>query len=151
MDKFNEFVGHFNESIDQQLVLTGVKQFALTTRRNTVAADQATVNGEAQALLDLANEEAALVLTHPEGMTYEGLKALIGTTEAPSRLQELEGILNAVPSTPIGLTRQALLDGFEAARNGHEELLGIYAKLEARNPTAIAKPNPANSNFFTML
>jgi recombinational DNA repair ATPase RecF len=133
MDKFNEFVGHFNESLDQQLVLTGTKQVALTSLRNTLAADQATVNGEAQALLNLTNEEAALALTHSEGMTYAGLKALIGTAEAPGRLQELEGILNAVPPAAIGLTRQGLLDGFEAARRGYEERGGIIAKLQARS------------------
>jgi DNA repair exonuclease SbcCD ATPase subunit len=133
MDKFNEFVGHFNESIDQQLILTGVKQLTLTARRNTLAVDQATVNGEAQELLDLTNEEAALALTHSEGMTYTGLKALIGTAEAPGRLQKLEGILNAVPPASIGLTRQGLLDSFEAARESHEELVGINTKLEARS------------------
>ncbi len=133
MDKFNEFVGHFNESIDQQLVLTGAKQLVLTIRRNTLAADQATINSEAQALLNLTNDEATLALTHSEGMTYAGLKALIGTAEAPGRLQELEGILNAIPPAAIGLTRQVLLDGFEAARKGHEELVGIIAELEARS------------------
>jgi hypothetical protein len=105
----------------------------LTSLRNTLAADQATVNGEAQALLNLTNEEAALALTHSEGMTYAGLKALIGTAEAPGRLQELEGILNAVPPAAIGLTRQGLLDGFEAARRGYEERGGIIAKLQARS------------------
>ncbi|HEX4023007.1 MAG TPA: AAA family ATPase [Acidobacteriaceae bacterium] len=133
MEKFNEFVSHFNESIDQQLVLTGTKQLELTNLRNALTADQATVNGEAQALLTLTNEEAALALTHSEGMTYAGLKALIGTAEAPGRLQELEGILNAVPPAAIGLTRQGLLDGFEAARQSYEERGGIIAKFQARS------------------
>lgn len=133
MEKFNEFVNHFNESVDQQLVLAENKQLALTTLRNALATDQATVDGEVQALLNLANEEAALALTHSEGMTYAELKALIGTAEAPGRLQELEGILNAVPPAAIGLTRQGLLDGFEAARKGYEERGGIIAKLQARS------------------
>src|ERR1022692_436457 len=133
MDRFNEFVGHFNESIDQELVLAATKQLALTSLRNTLAADQATVDGEVQALLNLTNEEAALALTYSEGMTYAGLKALFGTAEVPGRLQELEGILNAVPPAAIGLTRQGLLDGFEALRQGHEELAGIITKLEARS------------------
>lgn len=133
MDKFNEFVGHFNESIDQQLVLTAAKQLALTGKRNALATDQATVNGEAKALLDLAQEEAALALTHSAGMTYAGLKALIGTAEAPGRLQQIEGILNAVPPAAIGLSRQGLLNAFEAPRQGQEELTGIAAKLEARS------------------
>jgi hypothetical protein len=119
MEKFNEFVSHFNDSIDQQLVLNGTKQLALTSLRHALAADQATVDGEAQALLNLTNEEAALALTYSEGMTYTGLKALIGAAEAPGRLQELEGILNAVPPAAIGLTRRGLLDGFEAASKGY--------------------------------
>lgn len=133
MDKFNEFVGHFNESIDQQLVLTPTKQLALTSKRNILATDQAMVNGEAKALLDLANEEAAFALTHSAGMTYAGLKALIGTADAPGRLQQLEGILNAVPPSAIGLSREGLLSAFEASRLDQEELIGIAAKLEARS------------------
>ena len=133
MERFNEFVSHFNESIDQQLVLSGTKQLALTTLRNALAADQTTVDGEGQALLNLTNEETALAFTHSEGMSYAELKALIGTTESPGRLQQLEGILNAVPPGAIGLTRQGLLDGFEAARKSYEERGGIIAKLQARS------------------
>jgi recombinational DNA repair ATPase RecF len=133
MDKFNEFVGHFNESIDQQLLLTGAKQLVLTARRDALAADQATVAGEPQALLALANEEAAIARVHSEGMTYADLKGLIGTAENPGRLQELEHILNALPPAVIGLTREGLLESFEAARNGCDQLAGIIAKLEARS------------------
>lgn len=133
MDKFNEFVGHFNESIDQQLVLTATKQLALTGKRNALATDQAMVNGEAKAMLDLANEEAALALTHSAGMTYEGLKALIGTPDAPGRLQQLEGILNAVPPAVIGLSREGLLSAFEAAHQSQETLIGIAAELDTRS------------------
>ena len=133
MDKFNEFVGHFNESIDQQLVLTATKQLALTGKRNALAADLGIVNDETQALLDLANEEAALALTHSAGMTYGGLKALIGTADAPSRLQQLEAILNAVPPAAIGLSREGLLSAFEASHQGQEVLIGIAAKLDARS------------------
>lgn len=133
MDKFNEFVGHFNELIDQQLVLTGAKQVILRGRRNALTTDQATVNGEAQALLRLTNEEAALALTHSEGMPYAGLKQLIGSAEAPGRLHELEGILNAVPPAAIGLTRQGLVDCFETARKSHSQLAGVIAKLDVRS------------------
>lgn len=133
MEKFNEFVGHFNESIDQQLVLIATKQLALAGKRNALATDQAMVNGEAKALLGLENEEAALALEHSAGMTYAELKALIGTAEAPGRLQQLEGILNAVPPAAIGLSREGLLSAFEASRLGQEELTGVAAKLDARS------------------
>ena len=133
MDKFNEFVGHFNGSIDQQLVLSATKQLALTGKRNALTADQAMVNGEVKALLDLANEEAALALMHSAGMTYAGLKAHIGIAGAPGRLQQLEGILNAVPPAAIGLSREGLLSAFDVSRQGQEQLTGIAAKLEARS------------------
>lgn len=133
MDKFNELVSHFNDSVDQQLVLFAAKQIALTGKRNALAADQTAVNSEAKALLDLAAEEAALALTHSAGTTYAGLKALIGTADAPGRLQQLEGILNALPPDAIGLSRQGLLNAFEAPRQGQEELTGIVAKLEAQS------------------
>jgi energy-coupling factor transporter ATP-binding protein EcfA2 len=133
MDKFNEFVGHFNESIEQQLVLTATKQVILTNRRNSLAADQTKVNGEAQALQALADEESRLALTHSAGMTYDGLKALIGTAEAPARLQELEEIVNAVPPAVLGITRQGLLEGFQAVRGGQDELSMVVTKLTEKS------------------
>lgn len=133
MEKFNEFVGHFNESIDAQLVTYAAKQLALTGKRNALANDQAAVNGEAQSVLDLTAEEAALAAAHQEGMVYEGLTAFIGTAEAPGRLQELDGILNAVPPAAIGVSRAGLLGSFEAPRAAQEELAGIAAKLEERS------------------
>jgi recombinational DNA repair ATPase RecF len=133
MEKFNEFVGHFNESIDAQLVTTAAKQLALSGKRNALANDQAAVNGEVQSLLDLTDEEAALAAAHQEGMAYGELKAFIGTTEAPGRLQQLDGILNAVPPPAIGVSREGLLGAFEAPRAAQAELAGIAAKLEARS------------------
>lgn len=133
MENFNEFVGHFNEAIDAQLVLTAPRQLALTGKRNALAADQTTVGGEAQALIDLANQEAALALTHSEGMTYQGLKVILGSADAPGRLQELQGILNAVPPATIGLTRAELLATFESARKSQEDLTGVVAKLDERS------------------
>ena len=133
MEKFNEFVGHFNESIDAQLVTMATKQVALNGKRNALTNDQATVNGEAQALVGLAAEEAAMAAAHQDGMAYYELKAFFGTAEAPGRMQELDGILGALPPAAIGIARDGLLAAFEAPRAAQEELAGIAAKLEARS------------------
>lgn len=133
LDKFNEFVSHFNESIDQQLVLTGAKQLMLAGKRHVLAADQAIINGEPQALKGLSDEEEALALTHSPGMTYAGLKVLLGNAETPGRLQELEAVINVVPPMDVGLTRQGLLDAFEAARMAHEEYCALVAILASRS------------------
>lgn len=66
-------------------------------------------------------------------MTYARLKELIGSVEASGRLQELEGIVNAVPPAVIGVTRQGLLNEFERARGCYGERGGIIAKLQARS------------------
>lgn len=133
MDEFNEFVGHFNESIDRQLVLSAAKQLTLTGKRNAMNADQATAAGEAQALVDLATEETAIATNHAAEMTYDGLKAHIGTAEAPGRLQDLDRIILIVPPAAIGVSRDGLLNAFEAPQAAQAELAGVSAKLEARS------------------
>lgn len=133
MEKFNEFVSHFNESIDAQLVTMAAKQLALNGKRNAMANDQATVDGEAQAMLGLEAEEAAIAAGHQNGMPYGGLKAFIGTPEAPGRMQQLDGILGTLPPAAVGVTRDDLLAAFEASRAAQEEIAGIAAKLEARS------------------
>ncbi|HCL3570499.1 TPA: AAA family ATPase [Pseudomonas aeruginosa] len=131
MDRFNDFVSHFNESIDGQIVWESVKQTLLTARRASLLADQTTVAGQAQAIQELEAEEAALALTHSEGITYAGLKQLIGSVDAPARLQELEEILNAVPPAAIGLTHQGLLDCFETADSANRRLEAVALELDA--------------------
>jgi recombinational DNA repair ATPase RecF len=133
MEKFNEFVSHFNESTDPQLVTMATKQLVLNGKRNALAIDQATVNGEAQALRGLAAEEAAMAAAHQDGMAYDGLKAFIGTAEVPGRMRELDGILGALPPATIGIARDGLLAAFESPRAAQEELAGITAMLEARS------------------
>jgi recombinational DNA repair ATPase RecF len=133
MDKFNEFVSHFNESIDAQLVITATKQLALTGKRTALTADEATVSGETGALQDLAAEEARLALTHSADMTYAELKTLIGTATAPGRLQELEFILNAVPPAVVGVSSEGLQSAFDALRLCHESLTDVATRLQARS------------------
>jgi hypothetical protein len=130
MDKFSDFVSHFNESIDNQMVISAAKKLTLTGRRNALATDQATVDGEQVALMLLLEAEAKLAATHSEGMTYDGLKALLGSAEAPGRLQELEGILNAVPPAQLGMTAQGLRDHLEKASERGAKLAETAAQLE---------------------
>ncbi|AEB58847.1 AAA family ATPase [Ectopseudomonas mendocina] len=133
MDQFNEFVGHFNESIDGQLVLIGERQNTLAARRNELAADRTTVESEAEFQQVLADEEAALAREYAPDTTYEALKNLIGTAEAPGRLQELDSILEAVPPNVLGITRQGLMEALDKAQRCDEELDAIVASLRAKS------------------
>lgn len=132
MEKFNEFVGHFNESMDVQLTLTNTKRLLLTVRRTALAQDQATVSGEAASIHALNAEDLTLALAHSEGMTYEDLKNLIGSAEAPSRLQQLNDILNAVPPQILNVSRQGLQELYEEANSAQNELGTLTANLEKR-------------------
>lgn len=133
MDQFNEFVGHFNESIDGQLVLVAERQTALTLRRNALKADQATVDGEAASVQALNEEESLLAKEYAVELTYQDLKGLIGTTEAPGRLQELDDILGAVPPNVLGVTRQGLQDAFAEAHRCSQELDEVIDSLRAKS------------------
>ncbi|MFM0718900.1 AAA family ATPase [Paraburkholderia strydomiana] len=132
MDQFNDFVGHFNESIDGQLVLSAAKQLMLTGRRTALGADKAAVDGEAAARQRLRDEEVALATSYAEGTDYAGLKQLIGSAEAPGRLQELDDLLNAVPPALIGARRHALVDAFAKAHQCQESLAVLTAELHAQ-------------------
>ncbi|KAB7771155.1 AAA family ATPase [Xanthomonas maliensis] len=133
MDQFNEFVAHFNESIDGQLVLVGERQTVLTTRRNALAADQATVGGETASHQLLDEEEFSLAKEYAGDLTYQALKDLIGTAEAPGRLKELDDILGAVPPNVLGITRQGLQDAFGEAHQCSQELDEVIASLRAKS------------------
>lgn len=133
MDRFNEFVNHFNESIDGQLVLVGERQATLATRRMVLAADREAVAGEPNAQQELSDEENALAKEYADGTTYEALNQLIGSPDAPSRLQELDAILEAVPPNIIGVTRQGLLDAFGTAHQCNADLDAIDNELRAKS------------------
>jgi recombinational DNA repair ATPase RecF len=133
VDKFSDFVSHFNESIDQQLVILATKNQLLANRRTALAVDQESVNSEGQVLRNLTDEAEAIAQTHSVGMTYEALKALIGTSETPGRLQELETIVNAVPPALIGSTRQGVTAAFDAIQQGLGELAVLKAELDTRS------------------
>jgi len=126
MDRFNEFVSRFNESMDAALVLGTLAQTQLQTRRQLLATDQTTVAGEAERLEAIDQEAADYAVGFLPVLTYEGLKALVGSEEAPGRLQELNAKLSAIPPTAIGISR--------------ERLAGLYAKArESTDRVAIAE------------
>ncbi|MBK5072709.1 AAA family ATPase [Budviciaceae bacterium CWB-B4] len=133
MDQFNEFVRNFNESIDGQLVLINDQQNTLTLRRNALAADRLAVEGAAASLQILDEEESSLAKEYAVELTYQALKGLIGSAEAPGRLQELDDILGAIPPNILGITRQGLQNAFAEAHQCSEELDAVINDLRAKS------------------
>lgn len=124
MDQFSDFVSHFNESIDNQLILTANKQATLDTRRAGLLADRQLVDGEAEAIRVLASEELALAETYKPETTYAGLKALFGSEGAPGRLQQLDTILEAPPPAIAGISGPVLQETYDRAE-GHKMNLTV--------------------------
>lgn len=133
MDQFNDFVSHFNETIDSQLVLRAEKQNELALRRKALAVDIDVVSGEEDKLRQLIDEESALAQEYLPGFTYEELKNWIGASGCSGRLQELDKILGAVPPNIIGVTRQGFLDEYRNIRSLDEELNTCADLLRARS------------------
>tara|TARA_R110002110_G_scaffold414951_1_gene646723 strand:+ start:10417 stop:13080 length:2664 start_codon:yes stop_codon:yes gene_type:complete len=129
MEKFNDFVSHFNDSTDEQLTLIRPKQIRLDSKREALAQDQETVNRETELLQTLDAEELALAQTHSDAMTYGALKELIGSPETPARLQELNEILNAIPPQILNITRTALQECYEQADAAQNTLDPINTEL----------------------
>jgi len=133
MEQFSDFVSHFNESIDGQLTLVGAQQATLEERKVALANDHATVENEVASQQVLTEEEAALAREYEAGTTYEGLKQLIGSQDAPGRLQELDKILETIPPVTIGLTRQELLDSLRSTNQCSDALNATNTALHAKS------------------
>jgi recombinational DNA repair ATPase RecF len=131
MEQFSEFVNHFNDSLDPVLVLTPENERRLVDRRQSLARDQQTIAGEQSALLRQDEVEANFAENCRPGTTYANLKAHVGSPES-GRLHELEEALNAVPPSLLGITRQGLLDRYEAADQAADRHQATERQLEQR-------------------
>lgn len=129
MEQFSDFVSHFNESIDVQLVLNNEHQATLTARRAALTADQATVESEAASLANLASEEKALALTYSDETTYDSLKRLIGSEEELSRIDELNQLIETIPPRQISLTVSKISEALEGAQTLSDSLNKITNAL----------------------
>ena len=155
MDRFNDFVGHFNESMDGQLTLQGLKQLELENKRSAIAQDIVAINGEQAADQALAQAEADYADAFSPGLTYTGLLAMIGTPEVPGRLQEINTTLNQ-PTPPIwGVSSSALSDSYQAADAAEDEVTEAAAALANKSGevsfqnlyTAVLEVQSASQNY----
>jgi recombinational DNA repair ATPase RecF len=133
MERFSDFVSHFNDSMDAALVCDAANERLLTSRRQALARDQQMDVGEQASLLSLAQAEAALAERCRPGNSYAEVKAWIGTPEQPGRLQELDGILNAIPIAALGLTREQLANRYAATDTAADQLARATEALQARS------------------
>lgn len=132
MDQFNELASHFNDSMDAALTLDSREQLALNALRQALRTDEATRDAEVEKLH--AEDVAANLYSeaYQAGLTFDGLCRLIGSDEAPGRLQELDAKLRATPPTITGITRVGLLQFFANADAEADNVATSTRNLQTR-------------------
>mgnify|MGYP000243419116 CR=1 FL=1 len=132
MEKFNDFCNRFNDQMVPPLVIETLKQTELRLKREALTRDRATANGEAAKLAQHDAENEAYAVAYRPDTTFTRLKQIIGSAETPGRLAELDSMLNAVPSSVIGVNRTNLAEAFERADAGAEALSITTRELQRR-------------------
>lgn len=123
MDQFNDFASNFNDSMDAVLILGTQTQTQLATKRQALRADEATRDGEAEQVRGLVQQADAYAATVALVLTYDGLKLLIAENEdVPSRLQELDVRLRALPPAMTNCSREQLAALYANAQESAETL-----------------------------
>jgi hypothetical protein len=132
MDQFNDFAAHYNESMDPALTLGTTLQAQLAARRQVMRADEEVRDGEAEALrvLDQAATDYAGAIA--EGLTYDALRGLVGSPDAPGRLQELDAKLHQLMPAITGCSRERLEEQFNLAVANTERVAASQNGLEQR-------------------
>lgn len=132
MDQFNEFVGHFNDSMEGLLTLLASKHVELTAKRGVLRQDHETVANETDSLAQQAQIESAYAAGVQPGMTYSDLLAAIGSEASPGCLQQLDALLNQPPAVIYGISSAELVQAYQAADAAHKVLVDVTAELAAR-------------------
>jgi len=133
MDRFNDFVGHFNDSMDGQLILMGLKQRELVAKRAALSQDIAAVANEQATLQRLTQADNDYATSYKVGLTYTGLLAELGSEQMPGRLQELELAINQPTPTIYEISSAALVDAYRTVSDAQEVVDGLAAQLTGRS------------------
>ncbi len=133
MERFNDFVRNFNESLDQQLNLFGIKGAQLAQRRAALEQDQLLIGTQKARTNELVEEERVLANSYAEGMTYLELNKLISNNEEPCRLDILNGVLNVIPSQILNVTAQGLHANYVELDAAHAAEIDLRARLQERS------------------
>jgi energy-coupling factor transporter ATP-binding protein EcfA2 len=132
MDQFNDFAAHFNESMDPALTLGTRIQAQLATQRQAMRADEDVRDGVAEAIRKLDEEAADYAGAIAQGLAYDALRDLVGSSGTPGRLQELDTKLNQLLPAITGCNRERLAGQFARVVEISEHVAVLQDGLEQR-------------------
>lgn len=143
MDDFNEFVSHFNESVDAQVSIESVHGQELLRRRQVIHHDTELLAREAASIAFFDQSERDYAEAFQAGLTYPLLQQAVGFAEVPGRLQDLIEILNQPAPSLYGIRQQDLLAALAAADEAHQRVEELASQL------ALQKDNAAYQSLYT--
>ncbi len=109
VEQFSEFVRGFNPSLDQDLMLIGVKATQLAERRLQLTNSEQVISSYSQKIAEIEELERALAQRIYPGSTYQVcIEWMLGTPEQQGRLKFIQTQLDAVPPVVHGVTQTHL-------------------------------------------
>ncbi len=133
VDRFSEFVRGFNPSLDQDLMLTGVKATELAQRRTQLANAEQTIADAPRKIAQIDEQERALAHRMSPRNTYQQcVDWLLGTEQQQGRLPYVQGLLDAASPVVHGVVRDHLRLLLEDATRIQSELQQAATQLAAQ-------------------
>jgi energy-coupling factor transporter ATP-binding protein EcfA2 len=132
LDGFNNFVGNFTASLDNQLRLGTPKQDTLTLRRTALEAARQKVGGNAETQAAFDAEQVQLANGLEEGLTYELLLRRLGMDGRDGRLQQVNAALQEQIPAQSGLTVASFATLRKSIQKKLSEVAGAQVDLGAR-------------------
>jgi recombinational DNA repair ATPase RecF len=133
IDQFAEFVRGFSDDLDPQLDLIGVKSQQLAIARLALRTAEESVAGEAVRDVAYRGEEEVICAMFPEPISYDALRAFIGSPEMPGRLEDIRKILEEPVLPTVGVTQADLNSALHLLSANDKELLGKQERLASRS------------------
>lgn len=130
---FNDFVSGFANSLETHLALERPKARTLELRRASTQADQTKIASIAESHATFDKERAEVAERFESGLTYADLKARIGTSAAPGRLQEIRILLATPLPAQTGVRTANLVALRRTVRDLRRQLSQAHTALEARS------------------
>lgn len=133
VDQFSEFVRGFNPSLDQDLMLTGVRAAELVQRRTQLANAEQVIAAYPQKIGQIDEQERALAQRMSPGATYQQcVDWLLGTEQQQGRLLYVQGVLDAAPPVVHGVAQDRLRSLLDDTTRVQSELQQAAMQLAAQ-------------------